>query len=238
MKHELIKTDYHLLVVSDEDIKEGDWFVNTVQNELYCNNIENDDVNKDYLKKVIAHLSINNSPILKGVDLLPPLNERVCNCGLKESEHNVRHPFIPQDDVDELAKMEWKTYKERTDFPPHMYHIGFKEGYNKAKENLFTEEQVKKAYFKGAADVHDKCTDRTWRGVETRVDIKLLKKLNAEYIQSLQQPKHPIAFECVCITMNKGYTEKSDYPYQEVEIPKTITNSQGQTEWVGKYIYN
>ena len=57
------------------------------------------------------------------------------------------------------------------------------------QETLYTEEQVRKAYFKGAADVHDKCTDRTWRGVETKVDIELLKKLNAEYIQSLKQPK-------------------------------------------------
>jgi hypothetical protein len=57
------------------------------------------------------------------------------------------------------------------------------------QETLYTEEQVREAYFKGAADVHDKCTDRTWRGVETKVDIELLKKLNAEYIQSLKQPK-------------------------------------------------
>jgi hypothetical protein len=57
------------------------------------------------------------------------------------------------------------------------------------QETLYTEEQVKEAYFKGATDVHDKCTDRTWRGVETKVDIELLKKLNAEYILSLKQPK-------------------------------------------------
>ena len=37
-----------------------------------------------------------------------------------------------------------------------------------AKETLYTEEQFRKAYFKGAADVHDKCTDRTWRGIETK----------------------------------------------------------------------
>ena len=57
------------------------------------------------------------------------------------------------------------------------------------QETLYTEEQVREAYFKGATDVHDKCTDRTWRGVETKVDIELLKKLNDEYIQSLKQPK-------------------------------------------------
>lgn len=57
------------------------------------------------------------------------------------------------------------------------------------EEPLYTEEQVRKAYFQGAADVHDKCTKRTWKGVETSVDIELLKKLNAEYIESLKQYK-------------------------------------------------
>jgi len=30
--------------------------------------------------------------------------ERICNCGLKESEHNVRHPFVPQDESDKILK--------------------------------------------------------------------------------------------------------------------------------------
>ena len=97
----------------------------------------------------------------------------------------VESKIIVDDDVEKLA-LDWNN----GEMPMH-YHKreGFKVGYNKAKENLYTEEQVRKAYFKGAADVHDKCTDRTWRGVETKVDIELLKKLNAEYIQSLKQPK-------------------------------------------------
>jgi len=93
-------------------------------------------------------------------------------------------------EVERLAELS-SELQEATYTPQHKttYKHGFIDGYNKAKETLYTEEQVKKAYFKGAADVHDKCTDRTWRGVETKVDIELLKKLNAEYIQSLKQPK-------------------------------------------------
>jgi hypothetical protein len=64
-----------------------------------------------------------------------------------------------------------------------------KEAVEREKQSLYTEEQVREAYYQGAADVHDKCIHRTWRGVETKVDIELLKKLNAEYIQSLKQPK-------------------------------------------------
>jgi hypothetical protein len=32
-----------------------------------------------------------------------PKQERICNCGLKESEHNVRHPFIPRQETLEKA---------------------------------------------------------------------------------------------------------------------------------------
>jgi len=76
-----------------------------------------------------------------------------------------------------------------SEFLEEYYEKKKKETQLPQQETLYTEEQVREAYFKGATDVHDKCTDRTWRGVETKVDIELLKKLNAEYIQSLKQPK-------------------------------------------------
>jgi hypothetical protein len=58
------------------------------------------------------------------------------------------------------------------------------------------------------------------------------------YIQSLQQPKYPIAFECemelVFYPANMPKEGEERPPYR----PKTIINSEGRTEWVGKYIYN
>jgi hypothetical protein len=52
-------------------------------------------------------------------------------------------------------------------------------------------------------------------------------------IESLQhRPKLPIAFECEVIT--RVYDV---YPQRTERKPKTITNSEGRTEWVGKYIY-
>ena len=53
-------------------------------------------------------------------------------------------------------------------------------------ETLYTEDDLRKAYFKGAADVHDKCTERTWRGVEVNVDIQKLKECNEQFMQSLK----------------------------------------------------
>jgi len=79
------------------------------------------------------------------------------------------------DDFEKLVISEWKEYEERTGFPPYMYHIGFTEGYNKCKETLYTEEQVRKAISK-AFDYH------YTNGLLS--EIALL-----DIIQSLKQPK-------------------------------------------------
>jgi hypothetical protein len=61
-----------------------------------------------------------------------------------------------------------------------------------------------------------------------------------KYLQSLRQPKLPIGFECETervenndVVFEDGSFNKWPYRY----VPKTITNSEGRTEWVGKYIY-
>lgn len=49
----LIKlNEEHYVIVDDSEIKEGDWFLNNIQREVYCNNIPNYNVDKDYLKKI------------------------------------------------------------------------------------------------------------------------------------------------------------------------------------------
>jgi len=53
-----------------------------------------------------------------------------------------------------------------------------------------------------------------------------------DFIQSLQQPKMPVAFECEM--ENKIAIDGHTVIGSE---PKTTTNSQGQTVLVGKYIY-
>jgi hypothetical protein len=57
-----------------------------------------------------------------------------------------------------------------------------------------------------------------------------------DFIQSLQQPKMPVAFECESTQYTVG--EMSKLPLGTVnQKPKTTTNPQGQTVLVGKYIY-
>ena len=72
MKRELIKTENYLLVVDNSEIKQGDWFLEKAGRlgPIYFNEGK---VNF-HMKKIIAHLPLNNSPILEGVPLLPPLN--------------------------------------------------------------------------------------------------------------------------------------------------------------------
>jgi hypothetical protein len=120
----------------------------------------------------------------------------------------------------ETIKNEWNSEKS------------FKAGYNKAKEKYkFTKEDLRKSVAYAIIHKHIKG------------DI-LINKI----IKSLQQPKYPVAFECEmeCGRCYKPLEEKDDcwsakeccqgsnsYP----DLLKTITNSQGLTQLVGKYIY-
>jgi hypothetical protein len=127
MKHKIIHTENYLLIVDDSEIKEGD-YCTTHLNVIDVGKIHNsytifNPKNKEHLemlkscKKIIAHLPLNNSPILEGVDLLPPLE---------------------QEDVKKLA---WELFGN-----DYNARARYKDGYNKAKEKYrFTEEDIAKA---------------------------------------------------------------------------------------------
>jgi hypothetical protein len=159
-------------------------------------------------KKVIAHRPLTDAPIIEVIPLLPPFS------------------WSQQYGVEKLAEDKYPISVGGSMWMPSNHDMmqankqeGFIQGYNKAKETYkYTEEDIANAVMFG-------------RWGETD------KKSYNKFIQSLQQPKRPKYFECETITMNEGYTDESDYPYQEVEIPKTTINTQGQTELVGEYIY-
>jgi hypothetical protein len=206
MKYNIIKTDNYLLIGSDDDIRRGLFYCVRTKNIFQD---EGEDIHccmGDI--RIIAHLPLNNSPVLQGVDLLPPL----------------------EDDVEKLAEEFKSSYKKVgvTDYEVSSFIVG----YNKAKEKYkYTEEQLKTAIHKAIifSEENRKITSGEYA-------VKFYK-FYGELIQSPQQPKMPVAFECEMVTMNKGYTEESDYPYQQCDIPKITTNSQGFTQWVGRYIY-
>jgi flagellar biosynthesis/type III secretory pathway protein FliH len=123
MTHKLIKTDDYLLVVDDSEIQKGDCYLSP--SGIWFYNHLNPNHNKES-KKVCAHLPLNGSPILEGVDLLPPIEDEV-----EEAERAFT----------EVLDSETKQVYDKMilDATEH----GFIIGYNKAREKYkYTEEDV------------------------------------------------------------------------------------------------
>jgi hypothetical protein len=128
MTHKLIHTPNYLLVVDDSEIKEGNKSLLNVEGFEPMILTHHEPIEEGYEgKKIIAHLPLNNSPILEGVDLLPP--------------------FEQEDDVDELAK----EYGESIGNKDGTSAFDYKRGYNKAKEKYkYTEEDIRMAVRDGS----------------------------------------------------------------------------------------
>jgi len=121
-------------------------------------------------------------------------------------------PLEQEDDVEKLADKLSKEYSVYETAQDDVYQ-GIIIGYNKAKEKYnYTEEDMRKAILMAREDEH-------------KIDVRH----PIEIIQSLSQPKMPIWFEC-----EMTFKQMPDFHKDE---PKTTTNPQGQTVWVGKYIY-
>ena len=211
MKVEIIFTEHYALIVSDKEIKVRDWFFNG-EHILQASRITDIiiDTEGQWSEIKTSKKVIAHRPLEDA-----PILERV--------------PLLPEfDESNKVEKLAYKWFvtadKKNTIFDLGWVNI-FTAGYNKAKETYkYTEEDIQKAFIAG--------------------EERIINKPNSSelddftnFIQSLQQPKRPKYFKCETITMNKGYTDKSDYPYQECEILKTIINSQGQTELIGTYYY-
>ena len=206
MKKELIKTDNYLLVVDDSEIKRGDWVYNQVSKEMYRFN-EN---LVNYEKKVIAHLPINDSADLKGVPLLPPLEQEDDVEKLAEEEYPIIPNTSPNVNWDRANKQE-----------------GFERGYNKAREKYkFTEEDMRQAFRSGFiySNLHEVNENSYIQSLSqpkspTHFEFEMedsFSKNNDEYIDELGA--------------------KGNY-YTHLKVIKTTTNSQGQQVACGKYIY-
>jgi len=135
MTHKLIKTDNYLLVVSDEYIKDVRPFMGRWHLE------DNQTLNKfpTYLtdlsacKLIIAHLPLNGSPILEGVDLLPPYS--------RHQEDGIEL-LIPFPEYHCRDGREIKTWMDG-------WEEGHKEGYQIAREKYkYTEYDMKMMFEK------------------------------------------------------------------------------------------
>ncbi len=116
MTHKIIKVDNYLLVVDDSEIKVGDYFysIREIVEQAVIDYPKN-----EHHGVILAHLPLNESSILNGVPLLPPI----------------------EDDVEMLANEYIKGYEQH---PPLYIKMGFIKGYKKAREKYkYTEEDMK-----------------------------------------------------------------------------------------------
>ena len=167
MTHKLIKTDNYLLVVDDSGIEVGDYYWNKeYPSQVYKRHHYN--TFSDY-KKIIAHLPLNGSPILEGVDLLPPIED---------------DEDLIEDALSDLPKNLNKT---------SVYGLGFIDGrisgYQKAREKYkYTEEDVRKAITM-ARDLED-WQDLVWE-YEYDDIIQSLHQYPTEFECEMETVPHP-----------------------------------------------
>jgi hypothetical protein len=229
MIYNLTKTEDFLFVLDNSEIKAGVWyFLPRTQSPHFCGSKESEEelnLERDFgVRKILAHIPINRpKQTLYGLPTLPTLPTLL-------EKH--------EDSIDDMAReFYWKRNPDK-DFAensrPDMV-IGFVGGYNKSSEKYkFTEEDLKRAIRMAQEQEKVKYSDNEYMHTYSEIEI----------IQSLQQLKYPIAFECemrtswskeVLLQMEAIGDNPNNYPF--VQCPKTIINSEGKQEWVGKYIY-
>jgi hypothetical protein len=185
MKDEIIYTNDYALIVSDQEIEKYNFVFNPIYKTLY-QWIKNADMQFDRIdaKKVIAHRSLTDAPILKGVALLPEFED--------DDFLNTEIQIVGDNKTRSVS--------------------GFLKKYGK-ETYKYTEEDLRKV-------------------IEASRDIRYVTYSEDELIQSLQ-PKRPKYFEC---EIEDSFLLKNRKGGNTIMAkPKTIINSQGQTELVGTY---
>jgi hypothetical protein len=214
MKHELIKTELYLLVVSDEEVKHGDICLCDIPaSDFYDIVPYNGAFATHYYKKIISHRPLNPDHITLNVDLLPPFEEDIKKMA-----------------KDWLLENGWSGHAEHS-----LVKSWMAEFYNKAKETYkYTEEDILNALEVGYQSGLGYDDDNPNTSLAHIIHIK------DGYIKSLNKPKLPIAFESetdniLSYNADDGIDALVNPNFGQ---PKTITNSEGRTEWVGTYIFN
>jgi hypothetical protein len=210
MKHNIIETENYLLIVSDEEIKAGNFYLLIPENIVKLSR-SGLPTNIREWAKIIAHLPLNNSPVLEGVDLLPPIEDNI-------EQWAWDNPCLSRSDV------------------YHLFEEVFKEKAEVVKEKYkYTEEDLTRAFNIGINSQFESTELKLNKDESFDRHSKNLLKL----IQSLQQPKMPVGFECEVERIYPNpQTISKEYDFDDILIErKTTTNSQGQTVLVGKYIY-
>jgi hypothetical protein len=211
MKYKVIPTEKYILVVDDSEIKEGDFIYDLdIKRIVIADDLKVATSKASlcwYYKKIISHTPLNGAPYIDGLDVLPP---------------NWRDNG---EDVDKLAREEILYNDDKREW--------WKQGYNKAREK--NQNDLIKTLM--GFDLEIKKLLLKYPEIEHSLHARMCDEINdvrGRFIQSIQQSKLPIAFECETERVFK-HNEHMEREYYDV--PKTIINAGGRKEWVGKYIY-
>jgi hypothetical protein len=216
MRYAIIKTPDYLLICDDSKI-EGYYYDDYVKKVRHSGGAEY--AENSITKNIVAHLPLNEAQFLDGVPVLPSIE-------VTDFEYKLRHASM---------------YEIQNEFGEDvMYNLDvFIKGYNKSREKYkFTEEDLMESMLL----ISEYYTDYLENGLNDEFDGH---KKALEIIQSVQQPKYPIGFECQMEFNGVNHAQglqPTGHPLMDVAImqnykPKTITNSEGRVELVGKYIW-
>ena len=163
MKQTLIKlSDTHYIVVDDSEIKDKEPFLDmrdypdVYDEDIYwAGSGGSSEFANTIGKKIIYSFGIE----LKGTINKPlaEVEEAIYGYSVEKMARDAEN--LEYSDVDPL---------DSCGYPGLDFNIGYQKDFNAHKElvkdKLFTVEDMKKAYYKGAAECHDKTTIRNWRG--------------------------------------------------------------------------
>jgi len=209
MKHNLIKTDNYLLVVDNEYIKDIRPYIDRwhLEKGIMLYKFPTYLTDLSECKLVLSHAPLNGAPYLDGVDVLPPSWR---DSGEEESKTNFAEVFY------RLLKNTYPTFEEWPEAIEYRKQSG--------EKHKYTEEDILDAWELGAKE-----------------GAPLTRKKKEDLFDFLHQPKLPIVFECITdFDCCRKYVNcwGCDAPPDIINLrPKTIINSEGRTEWVGKWIF-
>jgi hypothetical protein len=186
MIYKIIQTNNYLLIVDDSKFKSGDWGYNFSTGNISRHSLDNS--LRIYWNKIIAHLPINQSLILEGVDLLPPI-----------------------ENASELSQKWYNTEKLNSSYIADIK--SFEEGYNKAKEKYkYTEEDLRMFMEIGISYGRQ----FEWDIQNGTKKVEKHNELFYSNIKSLQQPKMPVGFECQSKVESGILDLSGKTPYEKV----------------------
>jgi len=180
--------------------------------------------------KIIAHLPLNNSPVLEGVDLLPDMKE-----GFEDDVKRLVLRFFKDTDDG------FTSYNDTTK--------GFIAGYKAATKRYSEEDIFGFLMFYNSADTNKpeyRYKHPSMDGSHIQHNNEIDRRILAEYLQSLNpRPKYFVAemetkkgkyIGRVKIGVTpSGEPTYINEGYEETQVLKTTTDNQGRTVWYGKY---